>query len=94
LKEFNRRALARNLTNSAALPWFSIFFLFFFLAFTQTAKVIRQPVALVDFMHIHRKNPDYPACANLWFDRSLQSIKIHFREFLYGFMREAQQTPG
>jgi hypothetical protein len=23
----------------------------------------------------------------------LQSIKIHFREFLYGFMCEAQQTP-
>jgi hypothetical protein len=23
---------------------------------------------------------------------SLQGIKIHFREFLYGFMREAQQT--
>jgi hypothetical protein len=25
---------------------------------------------------------------------SLQGIKIHFREFLYGFMREAQQTPS
>jgi hypothetical protein len=43
----------------------------------------------VDFLHIHAKNPDYPACF-----RSLQGIKIHFREFLYGFMREAQQTPS
>jgi hypothetical protein len=31
-----------------------------------------------DFLHIHAKNPDYPASLC-----SLQGIKIHFREFLY-----------
>jgi hypothetical protein len=51
-------------------------------------RLSQQPVVFVDFLHIHAKNPDYPACF-----RSLQGIKIHFREFLYGFMRETQQTP-
>jgi hypothetical protein len=43
----------------------------------------------VVFLHKYAKNPDYPAC--FW---SLQGKKIHVREFLYGFMRKAQQTPS
>ncbi|MDR1903440.1 MAG: hypothetical protein LBQ88_14335, partial [Treponema sp.] len=46
------------------------------------------PIALVDFLHIHAKNPDQWACF-----RSLQGINIHKYEYLYHFMREAQQTP-
>jgi hypothetical protein len=47
----------------------------------------------VDFLHIHAKNPDQWACF-----RSLQgiiepSVRIHIYEYLYRFMREAQQTP-
>jgi hypothetical protein len=41
----------------------------------------QQPVALVDFLYIHAKNPDYRGCLC-----SLQGIKIHFREFLYDFV--------
>jgi hypothetical protein len=43
----------------------------------------------VDFLHIHAKNPDQWACF-----RSLHGINIHIYEYLYRFMREAQQTPS
>jgi hypothetical protein len=34
------------------------------------------------------------APAETSFPWNLQGIKIHFREFLYGFMHDAQQTPS
>jgi hypothetical protein len=40
-----------------------------------------------------QKIPIIGASAETSFPWSLQGIKIHFREFLYGFMGEAQQTP-
>jgi hypothetical protein len=49
----------------------------------------------VDFLlsaplaHLHAKNPDQWACF-----RNLQGINIHVYEYLYHFMREAQQTPS
>jgi hypothetical protein len=40
-------------------------------------------------LHEYAKNPDQWACF-----RSLQGINIHVYEYLYYFMREAQQTPS
>jgi hypothetical protein len=52
-------------------------------------RICYQPVALVDFLlrasstPLYAKNLDYRAPADLWSERSLQGIKIHFREFLF-----------
>jgi hypothetical protein len=53
-----------------------------------------EPVALVEFLRIYAKIPDYRGSADLRFDCGLRGIKIHFREFLYDFALKRDKPLG